>query len=105
MSSDDAVQPSGRLALFRSARAVARGSGRVVENHLALCPTCCAKWQHARSTSNSNVIAALQSARELQISVTLADEPVVIRFVQVHLEDLRTIISVTVDTAIPVNSE
>jgi len=45
------------------------------------------------------VIAALQSAQTPEITVTLAGEPTVIRFVQVHLDDLRTIISVAVDGA------
>jgi hypothetical protein len=69
----------------------------LVENHLVLCPTCCAKWHHARATSDADVIAAIRSAQSPQITVTLAGEVTVIRFVQVHLDDLRSIISATVD--------
>src|SRR5262249_22702782 len=61
------------------------------ENRLALCPTCCAKWRHARTTSDANVMAALRSTQSLQITVTLADEATVIRFVQVHLDDIRAL--------------
>lgn len=74
-------------------------SAELVENHLALCPTCCAKWRHVRTTSDADVIAALQSTRTPEITVTLAGELEVIRFVQVHLDDLRTIISVLVNGA------
>ena len=73
-------------------------SAELVENHLALCPTCCAKWRHARATSDADVIAALRSASSPEITVTLAGELTVIRFVQVHLDDLRAIISVIVDS-------
>jgi hypothetical protein len=41
------------------------------------------------------VSAAIQSAQRPEIGVTLAGELTGIRFVQVHLDDLRTIISVT----------
>lgn len=74
-------------------------STELVENHLALCPTCCAKWHHARATSDADVVAELRSAPTPEITVTLAGELTVIRFVQVHLDDLRTIISVTLDSA------
>src|SRR5262249_49685785 len=70
-------------------------SAELAENHLALCPTCCAKWRHARGTSDADLIAALRSAQAPQVTVTLAGETTLIRFVQVHLNDLRAIISVT----------
>jgi hypothetical protein len=70
-------------------------SSELVENHIALCPTCCAKWHHARATDDANVIAALTSTSTPEITVTLAGEATVVRFVQVHLDDLRTIFSVT----------
>jgi hypothetical protein len=41
------------------------------------------------------VIAALRSAESPQIDVMLAGEATMIRFVQVHLDDIRTIISIT----------
>jgi hypothetical protein len=84
---------------FEAPELLPEASAELVENHLALCPTCCAKWRHARATSDADVIAALRSAQTPEIMVTLAGKTVVIRFVQVHLDDLRTIISVTCDTA------
>lgn len=69
-------------------------SAELAENHLALCPTCCAKWQNANTTSDSYLEQALQSTEELEILVTLAGEETRLRFVKVHLEDLRTIFKV-----------
>ena len=77
----------------------------LVENHLALCPTCCAKWHHARTSSDADIVAAIRSAQSPQITVTLAGEPIAVRFVQIHFDDLRTIISVTVDGTIPVDAK
>jgi hypothetical protein len=77
----------------------------LVENHLALCPTCCAKWHHARTSSDADIVAAIRSAQSPQITATLAGEPIAVRFVQIHFDDLRTIISVTVDGTIPVDAK
>src|SRR5262245_56630032 len=60
--SDDAVQPSGRSPYFEAPELLPEASAELVENHLALCPTCCAKWHHARATSDADVVAALQLA-------------------------------------------
>jgi hypothetical protein len=84
---------------FEAPELLPEASAELVENHLALCPTCCAKWRHARATGDADVIDALRSAQTPEITVTLAGEATVIRFVQVHLDDLRTIISVTDDDA------
>jgi hypothetical protein len=70
------------------------------ENHLALCPTCCAKWQHARTTSDGEVLDALRAAPAPEITVTLAGEDVRVRFVREHFEDLLTIISTTDPTTV-----
>jgi hypothetical protein len=64
----------------------------VEENHLALCPTCAAKWHHARATTDAEVQEAIAAAQRLEIRVTLAGEKIALGFVQMHLEDLRTII-------------
>src|SRR5205807_1758565 len=82
---------------FEAPELLAEVSAELKENHLALCPTCCAKWQHARDTSDADVLDALRAARALEIMVHLAGEDTLIRFVQVHLDDLRTIASVTFD--------
>jgi hypothetical protein len=79
---------------FEAPALLPKASVELAENHLALCPTCCAKWHHARTTPDAEIVAALRSAQALQITVTLAGESADIRFVQLHLDDLRTIISV-----------
>jgi hypothetical protein len=35
-------------------------SAELAENHLALCPTCCAKWQHANSTSDVEICDGIE---------------------------------------------
>jgi hypothetical protein len=45
------------------------------------------------------VIVELRWAQSLEITVTLVGEATVIRFVQIHLDDLRTIVSATSGTA------
>jgi hypothetical protein len=56
-------------------------SVEIQENHLALCPTCCAKWHHARTTSDAEVLDAISAAKASEITVTLAAEDVRVRFV------------------------
>lgn len=91
---------------FEAPELLPEASAELVENHLALCPTCCAKWRHARASSDADVIAALRSALTPEINVTLAGEATIIGFVQIHLDDLRTIISVTVgSTSVPVEAK
>jgi hypothetical protein len=68
----------------------------VEENHIALCPTCSAKWRYARTTTDTEVQEAVGVARGLEIRVTLAGEEVSVGFVQMHLDDLRTIIAFAV---------
>lgn len=63
------------------------------ENHLALCPTCCAKWHHARSNSDEAIVNGLLAAEAPEIVVSRAGEETTVRFVQVHFDDLRAIIS------------
>lgn len=86
---------------FEAPELLPEASAELVENHLALCPTCCAKWHHARTTSDADVVSALRSAEAPQITVMLAGEITLIRFVQVHLDDLCAIISVTFDATAP----
>ena len=82
---------------FEAPELLAEASAELVENHLALCPTCCAKWRHARGTTDSELVDELRCAPIPQITVRLAGQPTTIRFVQVHLDDLRTIVSVTLE--------
>jgi hypothetical protein len=43
------------------------------------------------------VLDAIRAARGLEITVTLAGEAVRVRFVQMHFDDLRTIIATSAD--------
>jgi hypothetical protein len=61
------------------------------ENHLAMCPTCAAKWRHANGIQDADLRGRLSAASEPEIIVELAGEPVLLRFTQVHLDDLRTV--------------
>lgn len=78
---------------FEAPQLFSETSTEHAENHLALCPTCCAKWHHARGTSDEAIVNALLSAEAPEIVVSLAGEETTIRFVQVHLDDLRAIVS------------
>lgn len=70
-------------------------SVELAENHLALCPTCSAKWQHANDTDDAEISEAIQRAEIDELSLTLAGESVRLRFVKVHFDDLRTIFAAT----------
>ena len=61
------------------------------ENHLALCPTCAAKWRHANPVNDTDLRAKLAEAASPEILVELAGEPTRLRFTRVHLEDIRTV--------------
>jgi hypothetical protein len=79
---------------FEAPEFLQSASAELKENHLALCPTCCAKWQNANSTSDADIGDAIQSADEPEIMVTLAGVATRLRFVHMHFEDLRTIFNV-----------
>lgn len=80
---------------FEAPELLQSASAELAENHLALCPTCCAKWQHANGTSDADIGEALQNADLAELIATLAGEATRLRFVQVHFDDLRTIFEVT----------
>lgn len=65
------------------------------ENHLALCPTCAAKWQHANPVTDADLRVALSASEAPEIMVELAGEPTRLRFTQVHLDDVRTIANIS----------
>jgi hypothetical protein len=79
---------------FEAPELLQSASAELQENHLALCPTCCAKWQNANSTSDDEIASAVQGAEAPEIAVTLAGETARLRFVEEHFEDLRTIFSI-----------
>ena len=61
------------------------------ENHLALCPTCSAKWRHANDENPGTMVASLLASTNSELVVRLAGEEVTLRFVDVHVEDLTVI--------------
>jgi hypothetical protein len=61
------------------------------ETHLAMCPVCAAKWRHANPMSDPELRALIARATAPEIDITLAGEPVRLRFTQVHLDDIRTV--------------
>jgi hypothetical protein len=79
---------------FEAPELLQSASAELAENHLALCPTCCAKWQHANSTSDTNIGESIKNAESPELCVTLAGEATRLRFVQVHFDDLRTIFDI-----------
>ena len=62
----------------------------LTENYLALCPTCAAKWHVANGQTPAVIRQLLNDADGLSIDIMLAGEPVTLRFVELHLSDLRT---------------
>ena len=62
------------------------------QNHLALCPVCAAKFQHALGTSSEDLHRDLQEEL-VRIHVVLAREECEIRFVDVHKMDLMALFS------------
>jgi hypothetical protein len=79
---------------FEAPEFLQSASAELKENHLAPCPTCCAKWQNANSTSDADIGDAIQGADEPEIMITLAGVTTRLRFVHMHFEDLRTIFNV-----------
>lgn len=61
------------------------------ENHLALCPTCAAKWQYANPITDEELRSLLVAANTPEIVLELAGATVRLRFTQVHLDDIRTV--------------
>lgn len=78
---------------FEAPEVLSALSQELAENHLALCPTCCAKWHHANETPEAALREAIELSEAPEVDVTLAGSPVRLRFVRVHFDDLRTILA------------
>lgn len=61
-------------------------------NYLALCPVCAAKYMHANSSKDEELVEAIKKTSTLTIPVKLTREDKTIRFVRLHLDDLRVIL-------------
>ncbi|MCX6873006.1 MAG: hypothetical protein NTW21_04245 [Verrucomicrobia bacterium] len=77
-----------------------RGLDRhIYENRLALCPTCAARYRHARQTSDTELRSRIVShqapdtAASVRIPVTLAGTEWNIHFVGKHWFDLKTLVA------------
>lgn len=75
------------------------------ENRLALCPTCAAKYRHARGTSFADLREDLLTQEigtrgSITVDVVLADEPAAVRFVGKHAIDLQAALDATEGTPV-----
>lgn len=61
-------------------------------NHLALCPNCAANWRQANAETRESLVAALRYAVDPETTPTLAGVPVRLRFVEIHMQDLRALL-------------
>ena len=67
------------------------------ENYLALCPTCAAKYQHARTTTDEELKEQLKvidpdGTRTVEVAVMLVGQPATLSFVGTHTLDLKVIL-------------
>jgi len=63
----------------------------IPENRVALCPTCAAKWQHAKDET-ADLAATILSASSPEVEVTLARRPAKLKFVEEHFLDLKVVL-------------
>jgi hypothetical protein len=69
------------------------------ENRLALCPTCSAMYQFARSSTDEDVRAAIVAVdsekveAKVAVSLVLAGKPRMLHFVGTHFFDLQVVLT------------
>lgn len=80
--------PDGR-PYFEAVACIADDTRELSQNHLALCPVCAAKWRFANPQTPAEVGRLLDGAPTLAVSVELAGALTTIRFVELHLLDIR----------------
>jgi hypothetical protein len=78
-------------AYFEASELLSAMTTEHAETHLAMCPVCAAKWRHANPITDLELRSLLAAATSPEIDITLAGEPVRLRFTQVHLDDIRTV--------------
>lgn len=87
------------LHYFEAIQCVRGLNKHLFENHLALCPTCAAMYQHARETGDAEIRRSIveheadDKAPAVEIPVRLAGRELTLRFVGKHWFDLRTVLS------------
>ena len=62
------------------------------ENYLALCPVCAAKYKHTNGSKTEDIRSAILNSEDLTIPLILARESKTIRFVKVHIDDLKAVL-------------
>ncbi len=85
---------------FEAVQFVRNARHDLAENRLALCPTCAAKYRHARGTSLEDLRDDLLAQGvghqgSITVDVVLADEATQVRFVGKHAIDLQAALSAT----------
>ena len=85
----------GETPYFEAVEFLTECSRELVENYVALCPVCAAKFQHARATTDEELRAALAVTNVDNVHVSLAGTDEAIRFVRQHWDDLVAAISTT----------
>ena len=75
---------------FVATECICNLSKEIPQNHLALCPNCAAKYQHAKNDSDEQVKAAILATTGSEVLVRLAEMPHTILFTKTHLYDLKT---------------
>jgi hypothetical protein len=85
----------GETPYFEAVEFLKECSRELVENYIALCPVCAAKFQHARATTDEELRAALPVTSVDNVSVSLAGTDEAIRFVRQHRDDLIAALSAT----------
>lgn len=87
------------LHYFEAIQCVRGLNKHLFENHLALCPTCAAMYQHVRETDDAEIRRSIveheadDKAPAVEIPVRLAGRELTLRFVGKHWFDLRTVLS------------
>jgi hypothetical protein len=88
----------GETPYFEAVEFLKECSHELVENYVALCPVCAAKFQHARATTDEELRAALAVTSVDNVPVRLAGTDEAIRFVRQHWDDLVATLSATLPT-------
>jgi hypothetical protein len=88
----------GETPYFEAVEFLKECSRELVENYIALCPVCAAKFQHARATTDEELRAALAVTSVDNVPVRLAGTDEAIRFVRQHWDDLVVALSATLPT-------
>jgi hypothetical protein len=80
---------------FEAVECVKGLSRELLQNNIALCPICAAKYRHANGTSPADLTRLIQDANVSEVPITLAREQSGIVFTKVHLLDLQAALRAT----------